>query len=220
MEEKTDVLVVGACTAGLYFAGLMAAQGYKVLVCDKSPEEKLGNRYDVIHIGKEHFKRFGLSEPQPGDPDYVTCFDKVRLRSASNKWEKNNTFPILVLRRLPLMKRLSAWAREKGVKFIFDSDFEKPLFNSEGKLAGGQFRQNGGELKVNARLTADASGIPAVVRTRLPQGYGVESFSLDSSKLSSVILYYIKPLNLKDFKLPSVTTFVHYHVWVASCYDP
>ncbi|GHT61301.1 hypothetical protein FACS1894109_19760 [Spirochaetia bacterium] len=36
-EMDVDVLVVGAFTAGLYFGGLMAKQGYKVLICDALP---------------------------------------------------------------------------------------------------------------------------------------------------------------------------------------
>jgi electron-transferring-flavoprotein dehydrogenase len=220
MEKDVDVLVVGACTTGLYFAGLMAEKGVKVLVCDKSQEDKLGNRYDVIHVGKGHVPRFGIDEPKPGDPDYVNCFDRSILRSASNKWPKAHISPILVLRRIPLMKRLAVWAKSKGAELWCDTSFEKPVFDSQGRLEGGVFRQGEGELKVKSRLTADASGISAVVRTSLPAAYGVENDPLTNDDLSYVILHYAKLLDAKDFVLPSVTTWVQYRVWVGPSYDP
>jgi electron-transferring-flavoprotein dehydrogenase len=220
MEKDVDLLVVGGCTSGLYFAGLMAEKGFKVLVCDKSREDKLGDRYDVIHVGKGHFSRFGIDEPKPGDPDYVNWFDRSILRSASNKWPKVHVSPILVLRRIPLMKRLAAWAKSKGAELLYDTSFEKPVFDSRGRLGGGVFRQGNGELKVNARLTADASGIPAVVRTSLPAGYGVENDPLTNDDLSYVILHYAKLLDARDFVLPSVTTWVQYRIWVGPSYDP
>jgi flavin-dependent dehydrogenase len=221
MEKETDVLIVGGCTAGLYFAGLMAEKGFKVLVCDKTPEDALGGRYDVIHIGRGHFSRFGVPEPKPGDPDYVTCFDKSTLRSALNKWPKTHTAPILVLRRIPLMKRLAAWARAKGAELLCDTSFQKPLFNAEGRIAGGVFRQGNGECTVKARLVADASGIPAVVRTSLPDNYGIENKPLTNDELSYVILYYVKLLDLKGFVLPSVTTWLQSPlVWMGASHEP
>jgi flavin-dependent dehydrogenase len=220
MERSVDVLVVGGCTAGLYFAGRMAEQGFKVLVCDKSREGDLGDRYDVIHVGKEHFARFGVPEPKPGDPDYVNCFDQSILRSASNRCPKVHVSTILVLRRVPLMKRMAAWATSKGAELLCDTAFEKPLFDARDCLTGGLFRCGSGELTVKARLTVDASGIPAVVRTSLPAGYGVENEPLTNDELTYVILHYAKLLDTKDFVFPSVTTWPQYRVWAAPSYDP
>jgi electron-transferring-flavoprotein dehydrogenase len=220
MEKTVDVLVVGGCTTGLYFAGLMAEKGFTVLVCDKSPEHALGGRYDVIHVGKGHFPHFGITEPKPGDPDYVDCFDRSILRSASNKWPKLHISPILVLRRIPLMKRIAAWAKSKGAELLCETAFEKPVFDAQGLLTGGVFRQGNGELRVKARLTVDASGIPAVVRTSLPDNYGVENAPLTNNELSYVIIHYVKLLDPKDFVLPSVTTWVQYRIWVGPSYDP
>ena len=141
MEISTDVLVIGGCTAGLYFAGLMAGQGYKTLVCDKAPEEKIGAEYDIIHIGREHFKRFGLHEPGPGDPEYVANFTRSILRSALNNWPKNSKSDILVLRRQLLIRRLLAWAKEQGAEIMYGVTFEKPVFSPEGKLSGAKLRR-------------------------------------------------------------------------------
>ena len=123
LTQDSDVLVVGACTAGLYFAGLMARQGYRVLVCDPSSRENLCRRYDIIHIQQDNFSRFGIPEPKPGDPDYVTMFHQSVHRSALDKWPKNHYSEVLVLRRGSLMQRLAAWAREQGAQILLETEF-------------------------------------------------------------------------------------------------
>jgi electron-transferring-flavoprotein dehydrogenase len=216
MERDTDVLVVGACTAGLYFAGLMARQGYKVLICDSSSEADLGRRYDIIHIGQDYFKQFGLPEPGPGDPDYVTTFHRSTLRSALDKWPKNSRADILVLRRAPLMKRLAAWAREQGAELLTDTGFESPVLDDANKLTGAILRQTGSEtLRVKARLTADASGIDAAVRTKLPENYGVENFVTGPRDQFYVVLQYVKLKHPKEDAVEVTNTWPYYKTWLA-----
>ena len=220
MEISTDVLVIGGCTAGLYFAGLMAKQGYKVLVCDKSAEEQCGAQYDIIHIERAHFKRFGLHEPQPGDPEYVANFTRSILRSALNNWPKNKHTDVLVLRRQQAIKRLAKWAKEQGAEILYDTAFEKPLFNAEGRLTGAKLRRNNTdkgteELSVLARLCADASGIPAVLRTSLPAAYGVENFATGPRDQFYVVLHYVNLKNPEKDKVEINTTWTHYKTWLA-----
>ena len=215
MEREVDVLVIGGCTAGMYFAGLMAKQGYRTLVCDKAPEEKLGAEYDVIHIGREHFKRFGLHEPVPGDSEYVANFTHGILRSALNKWPKRSRMDVLVLRRQQLIRRLAAWAREQGAEILYQAAFEKPVFNNEGKLTGAVLRQGAEALTVSARLCADASGIPAVLRTSLPAEYGVENFVTGPRDQFYVVLHYTNLNNPEQDKIEINTTWTHYKTWLA-----
>ena len=215
MERDVDVLVIGACTAGLYFAGLMARQGYRTLVCDKSSEKDLGKDYYIIHIGKGQFARFGMAEPVPGDPEYVASFDLSMLRSALNNYPKKSRASVLVLRRAEMIRRIAAWAREQGAELFFETAFDKPLFDGEGRLAGALLQQGGGGLRVNARLTADASGIPAVLRTSLPAGYGVENFVTTPRDQFYVVLHYGTLKNPERDRVELNTTWVHYKTWFA-----
>ncbi|MDR2785671.1 MAG: hypothetical protein LBB83_07130 [Treponema sp.] len=214
MERDADVLVIGGCTAGLYFAGLMAKQGYRTLVCDCSAWEDLGRRFDVIHIGKEHFARFGLPEPAPGDPDYVAAFHRSILRSALDNWPKSTRAEILVLRRAGFIRRLAGWAKEQGAELLLETAFTGPLFEN-GRLSGALFRGKDGELRVNARLTADASGIPAVLRTRLPDDYGVENFVTGSRDQFYVKLRYVRLKNPEKDRVEISTTWPYYKTWIA-----
>jgi len=220
MEISTDVLVIGGCTAGLYFAGLMAKQGYKVLVCEKAAEENCGAQYDIIHIEREHFKRFGLHEPQPGDPEYVANFTRSILRSALNNWPKTKHTDVLVLRRQSAIKRLAEWAKAQGAEIMYGAEFKQPLFNTEGRLTGAKLHwDNAGkgteEISVSARLCADASGIPAVLRTSLPAGYGVENFSTGPRDQFYVVLHYVDLKNPEKDKIELNTTWTHYKTWLA-----
>ncbi|MDR2747691.1 MAG: FAD-dependent monooxygenase [Treponema sp.] len=214
MTEDSDVLVVGACTAGLFFAGLMARQGYRVLVCDRSPETELGRRYDVIHIRQENFNRFGIPEPKPGEPDYVTMFHRSIHQSALDRWPKNHYSEVLVLRRGGLMKRLAAWAREQGARILTETEFVSPVFDSRERLAGALLKGKDGEFQVRARLTADASGIGAAVRTALPAGYGVENFITGPGDQFHVVLRYVKLKNPDD-KVECTRSWPFYKTWIA-----
>ncbi|MDR3248253.1 MAG: FAD-dependent monooxygenase [Treponema sp.] len=219
MEQDTDVLVAGACTAGLYFGGLMARQGYRVLICDPSSEDALGSRYDIIHIRQNNFNRFGIPEPKPGDEDYVTIFHQSILRSALDKWPKNHRSEVLVLRRAPLMKRLLAWAREQGAIFLPETELIAPVFDALGRLAGADLRQQGEILRVNARLTADATGIKAALRTQLPASYGVENFVTGPRDQFYVVLQYVQLKNPAD-AVACTRSWPFYKTWIAPQLNP
>jgi flavin-dependent dehydrogenase len=186
-----------------------------VLVCDKAAEEQLGAEYDIIHVGREHFARFGLREPVSGDPEYVAHFTRGILRSALNNWPKNSRNDVLVLRRQPLIKRLTDWAREQGAEIWRGAAFEQPVFDAKGKLAGAALRRNGEAITVNARLCADASGIPAALRVSLPAGYGVEHFVTGPRDQFYVVLRYVNLKNPEQDKVEITTTWTHYKTWLA-----
>ncbi|MDR0600759.1 MAG: FAD-dependent monooxygenase [Treponema sp.] len=219
MEKNADILVTGGCSAGLYFAGLAARQGFKVIVCDKSDEGKLGDRYNIIHIAKEHFGRFGLAEPVSGDPEYVAEFSRGIQKSALNNWPKNSYAAIKVLRRGPLMRRLAKWARGEGAEILFDAEYEKSLYDAKGTLCGALFNTQGGALRVHARLTADASGIPAVVRTGLPPSCGVENFVTGPRDMFYVVLHYVNLKHPERDKITVNTTWTQYKTWLAPQHD-
>jgi flavin-dependent dehydrogenase len=48
MNNSYDAIVIGAGSAGTYFAKLLAEQGYRVLVAEKDPKEKLGSRLKLL----------------------------------------------------------------------------------------------------------------------------------------------------------------------------
>ena len=74
MIQKYDVAIVGAASAGSYFARRMAERGFKVLLLERHSYERVGTKYDIFHIPTEHFEEFGLPKPREEDPDFGFTF--------------------------------------------------------------------------------------------------------------------------------------------------
>lgn len=215
MKTKYDIVVIGAGTAGTYYAKRMAEQGLSVLVVDKSIKEDLGKRLTVFHIDKELFKRFNVPEPKEGDEDYLTLFEYGYSRSAFDRYEKRTDYPFLVM-QLPLfLKRLTSWAESFGAEYSFNSEFKDFIYNEEGKINGAQILIDGKIKKVFARLVVDASGIGAYARTKLPENYGVENFVVSPSEMFYVVLRYVILDNPKEDAVHTSVGYPYYKTWIA-----
>ena len=91
-----DVVIVGACTAGTYFAGLLAKRGLKVLVIDRDSEENLAKRLDIIHFTRDSYGQFGVEPSGEGDPEFVRNFHVCYGKSALNNHLKTNYINVAV----------------------------------------------------------------------------------------------------------------------------
>ena len=187
MEKSYDVIVVGAGTAGTYFAKLMAARGYKVLVAEKAAKENLGQRLDIFHIDEELFEEFDVPVPSATDEDYVGVFKYAISKSAFDQYPKRTDYPFVVM-HLPLfLARLARWAEGFGVEYAYETEFVDFVY-SRGRIEGAKLRQGGNIHEVSSRLVADASGISSEVRRKLGDGYGVENFEIGPDSKFYVIL--------------------------------
>ena len=96
-----DVVIVGACTAGTYFAGLLAQRGLKVLVIDRDAEANLAKRLDIIHFTRDSYEEFDVEPSGEGDEEFVRNFHVCYGKSALNNHLKTNYINVAVL-HLPL----------------------------------------------------------------------------------------------------------------------
>ena len=209
-----DVVIVGACTAGTYFAGLLAKRGLKVLVIDRDTEETLAKRLDIIHFTRDSYAQFGVEPSQEGDPEFVRNFHVCYGKSALNNHLKTNYINVSVL-HLPLfIKRLRKTALENGAEFRFSTAF-KDLRYEKGRIAG-VITADGQEIP--ARLVVDASGISAVVRRKVNDPY-MENFETGPRDKFYVLLKYVK---LKDpnLTITDSTSWPYYKGWIAPQHTP
>lgn len=209
-----DVVIVGACTAGTYFASLLAKNGLKVLVVDKDSEENLAKRLDIIHFTRDSYEEFGVDPSGEGDEEFVRNFNVCYGKSALNNHLKTNYINVAVL-HLPLfIKRLRKTAVGNGAEFRFSTVF-KDLRYENGKIAG--IITADGE-QIPARLTVDASGISAVVRRKVNDPY-MENFETGPRDKFYVLLKYVK---LKDTNAQVVdsTSWPYYKGWIAPQHTP
>ena len=209
-----DVVIVGACTAGTYFAGLLAKRGLKVLVIDRDSEANLAKRLDIIHFTRDSYAEFGVPPSGEGDEEFVRNFRVCYGKSALNNHLKTNYINVDVL-HLPLfIKRLRKIATEVGADFRFETAF-KELRYENGRIAG-IITAEGEEIP--ARLVVDASGISAVVRRSIQDPY-MENFETGPRDKFYVLLKYVK---LKDPAVSVVdsTSWPYYKGWIAPQHTP
>ena len=209
-----DVIIVGACTAGTYFANLLAKEGVKVLVIDRDTEEILAKRLDIIHFTRDSYAQFGVEPSGEGDEEFVRNFNVCYGKSALNNHLKTNYINVAVL-HLPLfIKRLRKTALENGAQFRFRTAFQALRYEN-GRIAG-VITTEGEEIP--ARMVVDASGISAVVRRSIRDPY-MESFETGPRDKFYVLLKYVK---LKDPRMQVVdsTSWPYYKGWIAPQHTP
>ena len=205
-----DVVIVGACTAGTYFAGLLGKAGLKVLVIDQDAEENLAKRLDIVHFTTDSYAQFGLEPPKPGDEEFVREFDVCYSKSALDRHLKTNYLRVSVL-HLPLfIKRLRKRALEQNGEFRFATAFDHLMYDEAKRICG--IVTKGGE-EIPARLVVDASGISAVVRRSMDDPY-IEPFETGPRDKFYVLLKYVELLD-KDIKIEASTGWPYYKGWIA-----
>ena len=175
---KCDVLIVGAATTGFYLGWILAKKGHSVIVIDKEARDQVGQRLEIIHLHREAMKELGIFPPTK-PPEYLFPHAEI------------------IVSRLPLfLQRQYDIIEKDGVQLEFTCEFKELLYE-KGKINGARLEKNGKSFEIEARLVVDASGIPSVVRTSLPDDYGVETWKFGKNRFF-VILHYIKWLKPEE----------------------
>lgn len=211
--EQFDVLIVGAATAGSYFARRIAEAGHSVLVLDKLTQETLGRRLDIFHVAKADFARFGIPLPEPDD-DLAFEFSGGTTFSAFDRYPKDSPATVAGMHMPRYIARLNRWASNAGVTFRYGAAFVDFLFDGKGRIYGAVYEQNGERHEVEARLVADCTGIPSVARRKLPDDYGVENFEITDTDKFYVTLRYVTYLDPKDY-VQATRGWTYYKTWEA-----
>ncbi len=210
--EQVDVLIIGAATAGSYFARKLAETGHRVLILEHHAKENLGRRLDIFHVAKADFARFSLPLPEQAD-DFAFEFSGGRTFSAFDRYPKQNVGTIVGMHMHRYIARLNRWAQEAGAEIRYQANFVDFLYE-DGHIAGAVYEQDGVRREVGARLVADCSGIPAAARTKLPTGYGVENFTIQKDEMFYVVLRYAVYYEPKDY-VSGTRGWTYYKTWEA-----
>jgi len=219
MKNSYDVIVVGAGTAGAYFAKKMAQTGYSVLVIDAHSEKMLGQRLDIFHIDEDYFEKHGVPKPKKGDADYVSKFEKAYSHSAFGNHPKVTDYPFIVM-KLPLfLHRLKSWAEESGVEYSLSTKFLDLVYEDK-KIVGIKVEIAGKIKVIKSRLVADCSGIGSAVRTKLLPHTLVETFAIDDTEKFYVVLRYVKLKHPEKDRVTRTDNYPYYKTWIAPQTDP
>ena len=217
--DQYDLVVIGAGTTGAYLAEKMAKRGHSVLVIEKLPKTKVGRKYDIFHIEAKEFDRLEIPRPIEGDKAWAFEFEKNYNADPQNRFPKCQINPIVGLHMHDYTLLLDEKAEEAGAKLLYSCEFLDFLYNDAGKICGVKAKYRGREKKIAAKIVADCTGMAAVGRTRLPDGYGVDNTPLTDEDMFYVILKYVTLKRPEDY-LEGSTFWACYKAWIAPCADP
>lgn len=210
MIKNSDVLVVGAGTAGTYLSWIIAKKGYSVVLIEKDKREKVGKRLDVIHFESDRIEKAGIPPFNLGEPDCIDIRDVSYVVTPDFKKEIKIRALQTIVRLTPFLNKMYNLLESDGVNIEFSCEFKRLVYEN-GKIIGLVAEKNGEPIEFRTRLVVDASGKPAVVRTSLSENYGVETFKLGPQNVMYVLLQYIK---WKDPEGPHPKTDTGYNWWL------
>ena len=182
-----DVIVVGAGTGGTMAAKTAAKAGLKVLLIDKKPKHRIGDKVCGDAIGRHHFDNLGLSYPK-GD-ELESVFEGIEVYSPDLetvfriKGERLEGFGV---NRYLFGQRLLKEAVDAGAELKDDTNVVKPIVKEN--FVKGVVVKSGNEIKeIEANIVIDASGVSGVIRKRLTSEFGVEKEILQEDLILSLI---------------------------------
>ena len=171
---KFDVIVVGAGTGGTMASKEAARRGLKVLLIDKKPKEKIGDKVCGDAIGRHHFDNLGLSYPKGEELESI--FEGIEVYSPDRetvfkiRGERLEGFGV---NRHRFGQRLLREALDAGVELIDNTSVIGPIVKDR-FVRGVVVRSDGEKTSIEADIVIDASGVAGVIRKRLPSDFGVE----------------------------------------------
>lgn len=168
---KYDVVVVGCGVAGCRYARILGEEGFKVALIDKKEENIIGVKTCGDAIGKHHFEE--LKMPYPSDLEVENVVEGIKIYSPDEKavWTiKGEGFE---LDRHRFGQKLLREALKTGVE-LYDKTYALKPVVENGKVSGVYVKLENGDRKIiRGDLIVDASGVSAVLRSRLPREWPV-----------------------------------------------
>ena len=211
--KKYDVIIVGGATSGSYFAKLLAEKSHKVLIIEKNSKEKVGSKYDIFHMPKKEFEHFNVPLPKKGDKEWAFEFEKNVSLSAENKYPKATSFEVVGLHMHEYVESLNDWAKSYGADIEYNATFLKVIYK-DGVACGLVYEKDGEKIEVEAKLIADCSGIPSIVRRNLKEDSIIERFEISPLDMFYVILRYVTYKNEEDY-INGSRGWLYYKTWEA-----
>ena len=205
-DFQADVLVVGAGTSGSYLAWRLAQAGCRALVLEKRALADLGQHIDIFHMDAVRFAEFGIPLPEGDEVEHLA--DTGLMWSPDLQVSHEIRYPFYVMHKPLFHRRLHQQVRDSGGEIVERARVTGVIVEG-GRLAGVQGELDGEPFEARAPLVADASGIKAEVRTRLPAELGVENDPIRDSDRLFVCLEYRE--NTGGGRYPTGSNFYPFH---------
>ncbi|HSR33328.1 MAG TPA: NAD(P)/FAD-dependent oxidoreductase [Anaerolineae bacterium] len=169
---EADAIVVGAGTSGCYFAWRLSQAGFRPVVLEKRRLQELGRHIEIFHMDEVRFEEFGLAEPS-GD-ELLGHYATGLAWSPDLQVQNQVRYAFYVMDKPCFQQRMCRYVNEAGGKVVEQVEVLEPIIE-DGYLTGVWAEQDGQRLEARGRIVVDASGIDGVLRTRLPDSFGIEN---------------------------------------------
>jgi len=172
--DRYDVVVVGAGTGGCMAAKTLASAGLSVCLVERKPTRSVGDKVCGDAIGKHHFDDLGLAYPKGAELEFEISGTKVYSP------DLKTVFKIVgegyIVNRYLFGQRLLKDAVGAGAVLLDSTQVLEPIIE-KGFVRGVAARnlETGVTTELRCKATVEASGLSAVVRSKLPPEFGIET---------------------------------------------
>jgi digeranylgeranylglycerophospholipid reductase len=186
-DKKADVIVVGAGTAGCFFAWQLGKAGFHVVVLEAGSLNNLGKHIGIFHMDQIRFDEFGL--PHPTSDELIHTEEIAYTWSPDLLVKVPVQYTFYVMKMPAFIQRMHRYVRESGGEILEHARVEEVILEN-GVLTGVKGTVESKPFTLKAPLIVDASGAEAAIRTRLPADFGVENDPVTPEKSLFVCLEY------------------------------
>ncbi|MHA1111549.1 MAG: NAD(P)/FAD-dependent oxidoreductase [Promethearchaeota archaeon] len=216
MNNRYDVVIIGAGTAGLFIARKLALLKHSVIVIEKQNRESCGTKMDQFHMAQSSFQKYNVPPPEKGSDELIATQEGTSNVSPNFKHQNFMNYPIYAMRFKFFVHRLIKLAKEAGVTFEFEAEYQEGIYE-ENVLRGVKVLKYDVILEYLGKIVIDTSGTAAVVRRSLPENYHVESFEVGDSEKMYVIQRVVQweDPEQNPTKTEKGISFTYYKTWFA-----
>ena len=224
MEESFDIIIVGAGPVGIYLAISLAKNQNSVLIIERDSREITGSKMDQFHLESMVFDKYAIPPPIEGTDEFITRFEYTSYYGPHGKYQQIMKYPVTAMRFQFFIQRLIGIAEESKVKFEFSTEYKEPIINKN-HLVGLKVNQQGKIKELYGKLIVDATGTSAVVRTSLPNDFGVENFKIKDDEKMYVIQRVIQWKKPEEDhpgtgEYEGSISWIYYKTWLAPHFLP
>ncbi|WP_126449733.1 digeranylgeranylglycerophospholipid reductase [Sulfodiicoccus acidiphilus] len=171
-ESSYDVLIVGGGFAGSTTAWFLSNRGYRVLLIDSKPWNRIGDKPCGDAVSKDHFDDLGMPYPQGEELEQTVQGIKIYSPDMKTVWTvKGEGFE---LNAPAYNQRILKEALKRGVEVMDMTTASSPILEG-GRMKGAVIfnRRTNETIRVEAKVTVDATGNARSLRMKLPPGIPV-----------------------------------------------
>jgi len=173
---RSDLIVIGAGTAGSMAARTAAELGFDVCLIDKKEQKEIGDKVCGEAVGKHHFDELGVSPPRSDELASMVMGVDIHSPDGQTVFRVGGKGMYgFMINRHEFGQRLLKEALDRGAE-LHDNAVVEKLIIEKGMVVGVKLRdkKHDEEREVQAKVVIDACGFQDVLKKQLPPDWRIE----------------------------------------------